>query len=301
MHSKATVLRPCGSAARPRDRRTNAVRQEQSGRLGPVSTANKPSGHRIHSSSTQVIEAQSARSWSLAMTLHNQQRQRSSRQPCARPHRSPRSDAAQTAAPATRLPPITADIACRRHVELSPSVTKRPCPSGGRRTEKPGQRDPVVGGHRPGFVQSGGRCGVVFELSEPRVLVCGSRRWPWQTTVEAVLDGLATRHGEHLVVIEGAARGADYAAHLWCQRHGLPEDRHRCHPVDWRTERRARPSYWRLAGPERNSRMLLQDRPRLIVCFHDQFDPASGGTSDMVSRPGFVGGYDALASDMIIV
>ena len=92
------------------------------------------------------------------------------------------------------------------------------------------------------------------------------------------------RHGEHLVVIEGAARGADHAAHLWCQRHGLPEDRHRCHPVDWRTERRARPRCWRLAGPERNSRMLLQDRPRLIVCFHDQFDPASGGASDMALR-----------------
>jgi hypothetical protein len=30
--------------------------------------------------------------------------------------------------------------------------------------------------------------------------------------------------------------------------------------------------------------MLLQDRPRLIVCFHDQFDPASGGTSDMALR-----------------
>jgi hypothetical protein len=29
---------------------------------------------------------------------------------------------------------------------------------------------------------------------------------------------------------------------------------------------------------------LLQDRPRLIVCFHDQFDPASGGTSDMALR-----------------
>ena len=30
--------------------------------------------------------------------------------------------------------------------------------------------------------------------------------------------------------------------------------------------------------------MLLQDRPQLIICFHDQFDPASGGTSDMALR-----------------
>jgi hypothetical protein len=40
----------------------------------------------------------------------------------------------------------------------------------------------------------------------------------------------------------------------------------------------------RLAGPERNSRMLLQDQPQLIICFHDYFDAASGGTSDMALR-----------------
>ena len=125
---------------------------------------------------------------------------------------------------------------------------------------------------------------MAFELSEPRVLVCGSRRWPWPATVAAVLDRLAARHGGQLVVIEGAARGADHAAHLWCERHGLPENRHRCHPVDWRAERQARPRQWRLAGPERNSRMLLQDQPQLIICFHGQFDAASGGTSDMALR-----------------
>jgi len=30
--------------------------------------------------------------------------------------------------------------------------------------------------------------------------------------------------------------------------------------------------------------MLLEERPRLIVAFHDHFDPASGGTSDMCLR-----------------
>lgn len=125
---------------------------------------------------------------------------------------------------------------------------------------------------------------MAFELSDPRFLVCGSRRWPWPGTVEAVLDQLAARHGEKLVVIEGAAKGADHAAHMWCERHGLPEDRHRCHPVDWRAERRARPQQWRMAGPERNTRMLLQDRPQLIICFHDRFDFTSGGTSDMALR-----------------
>ncbi|MFG3228638.1 SLOG family protein [Kitasatospora sp. NPDC048194] len=123
-----------------------------------------------------------------------------------------------------------------------------------------------------------------FDLSEPRVLMCGSRRWPWPTAVEIVLDRLLDRHGERLVVIEGAATGADSAAHGWCQRHGLGSERHRCYPVDWKAERLARPADWRLAGPERNTRMLLTERPRLIVAFHDHFSPASGGTSDMCLR-----------------
>ncbi|MGX6744011.1 SLOG family protein [Streptomyces peucetius] len=49
----------------------------------------------------------------------------------------------------------------------------------------------------------------MLELPEGRVLVCGSRRWPWPSTVEAVLDRLADRYGDRLVVIEGAATGAD--------------------------------------------------------------------------------------------
>ncbi|MEV7068956.1 SLOG family protein [Streptomyces collinus] len=73
----------------------------------------------------------------------------------------------------------------------------------------------------------------VLELAEGRVLICGSRRWPWPSAVEAVLDRLLARYGDRLVVIEGSATGADAAACTWCCRHGLDADRHRCHPVDW--------------------------------------------------------------------
>lgn len=125
---------------------------------------------------------------------------------------------------------------------------------------------------------------MAFELTEPRVLVCGSRHWPWPATVDAVLNRLAARHGGRLIVIEGAAAGADWAAHLWCGAHGLEADRHRCHPVDWEAERRARPAQWRKAGPERNTRMLVQERPRLVIAFHEGLDPAAGGTSDMCVR-----------------
>lgn len=125
---------------------------------------------------------------------------------------------------------------------------------------------------------------VKAELSEPRVLICGSRRWPWPATVASALDRLTTRYGDRLVVIEGAASGADRAAHDWCNARGLGAERHRCFPVDWQAERRARPKDWRATGPERNTRMLLEEHPRLIVAFHDHFDPGSGGTSDMCLR-----------------
>lgn len=117
-----------------------------------------------------------------------------------------------------------------------------------------------------------------------RVLFCGSRRWPWPHTVWTVLDRLSERHGNKLVVIEGACSGADLAAHSWCEHKELSPDQHRCYPVDWRAERRARPKEWRLAGPERNTRMLLQERPGLIIALHDHFATATGGTSDMALR-----------------
>src|SRR6266480_4856015 len=85
-------------------------------------------------------------------------------------------------------------------------------------------------GNPPGDLAAASGRTVAFELSDPRVLICGSRHWPWPGTVAAVLDRLAARYGERLVVIEGAARGADHAAHQWCERHGLSGDRHRCHP-----------------------------------------------------------------------
>lgn len=92
---------------------------------------------------------------------------------------------------------------------------------------------------------------MTLVLEEPRVLVCGNRLWPWSATVQAVQERLLARHGESLVVIEGAATAADQAAHTWCERHDFGPGRQRCHPVDWQAERRERPGQWRMAGPER--------------------------------------------------
>ena len=121
------------------------------------------------------------------------------------------------------------------------------------------------------------------EPDPPRILVCGSRRWPWPDTVTQVLDSLLERHGEQLVIIEGAATGADRAAHRWCEQHRLPAWRHRCYPA-WAAERRRRPRSWQWAGPERNQRMLLAEEPRLGIAFHENFTPTTGGTSDTCLR-----------------
>jgi YspA, cpYpsA-related SLOG family len=138
------------------------------------------------------------------------------------------------------------------------------------------------------------------------VLVCGSRRWPHPATVHAALDRLLIRHGERLVIVEGAARGADWAAHCWCLTHGWNAGgmRHRCYPVDWRTERRNRPETWHAAGRERNTRMLLIERPRLIIAFHHDLDlhASQGGTLDMIAKAlvGGVPSYHVAGRDLAV-
>ncbi|WP_433259799.1 SLOG family protein (plasmid) [Streptosporangium sp. CA-135522] len=119
------------------------------------------------------------------------------------------------------------------------------------------------------------------------MLICGSRDWPWPGAVHTVCDRLESRSGKDLVLIEGAARGADRACHDWCEAHGLGT-RHRCFRVDWAAERAARPDSWRKARPERNTRMLAEN-PKLIIACHEAFLFHRGGTSDMCLRALLVG------------
>lgn len=119
-------------------------------------------------------------------------------------------------------------------------------------------------------------------MSEYRLLACGSRCYPYPRVVRAGLDHLHRQHGDSLVVIEGACRGADMAAHDWCRMRRLPASRHRCFPVDWR-EARATRADWKRAGNERNTRMLRQ-HPDQVIAFHESFEYHRGGTSDMVLK-----------------
>ncbi|MFJ4188963.1 SLOG family protein [Kitasatospora sp. NPDC089509] len=117
-------------------------------------------------------------------------------------------------------------------------------------------------------------------MRDTRILVCGSRRWPWPDTIETVLDRLAARYGDHLVIIEGTATGADRAAHRWCTHRALPAWRHRCYPAAWDAERTRRPHTWHIGAGDRYLHMLLDEEPGLLIAFHEDLTPTgtTGGT-----------------------
>jgi hypothetical protein len=75
------------------------------------------------------------------------------------------------------------------------------------------------------------------------------------------------------VVIEGEARGADTFARLCAGVLGIEVLRF---PADWE-------KYGRAAGPIRNSQMLKEGNPDVVVGFHHDIEK-SKGTRDMLTR-----------------
>jgi hypothetical protein len=106
------------------------------------------------------------------------------------------------------------------------------------------------------------------------VLVCGGRNYTDQEVVDSVLDNILRkyeRYGqerEDLVILHGAATGADTCAKRWAEKRNI---RQRAMPADWSVHGKA-------AGPKRNEEMANL-RPVLCVAF-----PGGRGTADMVRR-----------------
>lgn len=109
-----------------------------------------------------------------------------------------------------------------------------------------------------------------------RVLVCGSRTFTRTNIIYTMLDGLYMRYGNDLVVIEGAAPGADTAAEQWAVS-CLPEDNHLRFPADW-------DRYGKAAGPIRNKQMLVEGMPDEVWAFVDKPLNDSRGTANMVGQ-----------------
>lgn len=77
-----------------------------------------------------------------------------------------------------------------------------------------------------------------------------------------------------LVVIHGAARGADSLASDWCRKRKqlVTEIREPCTKAEWR-------SFGKVAGHNRNQRMLDKHKPDVGLAF-----PGGAGTADMTRR-----------------
>lgn len=101
-----------------------------------------------------------------------------------------------------------------------------------------------------------------------RVLVCGGRNYGDKDRVFAVLDTYHNEAGID-VLIEGGARGADQLASRWAVNRGVDGE---CYEADWE-------NHGSFAGPMRNTRMLNEGKPDLVIAF-----PGGRGTADMVKK-----------------
>jgi hypothetical protein len=105
-----------------------------------------------------------------------------------------------------------------------------------------------------------------------RVLVCGGRDYDDAQLLVEVLDELlqqATAQNKRIILIHGAARGADSLAESWAEYHKLQIKRF---PANWKKHGRA-------AGAIRNTIMLEEGQPQLVVAF-----PGGAGTRNMIQQ-----------------
>ena len=109
-----------------------------------------------------------------------------------------------------------------------------------------------------------------------RILVTGSRDWPYPEVVYRELDKATRDIGGPVVIVEGAANGADEYAHQWVQRHYILGNDYvssESHPADWA-------KYGKSAGFIRNQEMVDLGADLCIVFRFNH----SKGTSDCMVR-----------------
>ena len=118
-----------------------------------------------------------------------------------------------------------------------------------------------------------------------RVLVCGGRDFDDAERVWSVLDHYHREAGGFEALISGSARGADTIAAEWADARGIrvlpfPADWNDLHAQPCVTRRRENGDFYNaLAGLNRNTRMLREGLPTLVIAF-----PGGSGTADMVRK-----------------
>jgi len=103
-----------------------------------------------------------------------------------------------------------------------------------------------------------------------RILFCGDRHW---SNYKIICDVMADLDPDVDVVIEGGAKGADILAAAAADYFDIPV---LTFPADWK-------KYGRAAGPVRNTQMLTEGKPDMVLAFHDDID-SSKGTRNMVEQ-----------------
>jgi len=107
-----------------------------------------------------------------------------------------------------------------------------------------------------------------------RVLVCGSRGFDDYKCVYRYLATLSVGHeGEEIVIIHGAARGADTLAGMVGSRLGYVVEPY---PANWA-------QHGKSAGIKRNQQMLDEGHPEVCIAFYRGVYPTPG-TADMIER-----------------
>lgn len=99
-----------------------------------------------------------------------------------------------------------------------------------------------------------------------KVLVCGSRNFTDEVLLHTVLEDI-----DISCIIEGEATGADKLARKYAEGRGLAV---LPFPALWN-------EYGRAAGPIRNTQMLVEGKPDLVVAFRGQ---NSRGTQNMINQ-----------------
>lgn len=102
-----------------------------------------------------------------------------------------------------------------------------------------------------------------------RLLICGGRDYTDAKRIWSVLDHYLREADNFEVVIHGAARGADTIGGEWAMARGL---RVEAYPANWT-------QYGNGAGSLRNTQMLRESKPTLVIAF-----PGGRGTANMVGQ-----------------
>jgi predicted Rossmann-fold nucleotide-binding protein len=104
-----------------------------------------------------------------------------------------------------------------------------------------------------------------------RVLVCGGRdNWDHEGVGrELSIRWVQTNNLAPFILITGGANGIDSCALQWAMKHNVKCE---LYPAEWK-------KYGKRAGPVRNTQMIVEGKPDLVIAF-----PGGRGTADMIRQ-----------------